>query len=118
MADFGLFLGFGTPARGREVQATKVFGEAMAYFGTLQQSGDIERTEVAVLEVHGGELGGFILLRGERERLARVRASVEFQRLLLRAGFVVNDIGVVSVMLDTEAARFVGESTAATADLT
>lgn len=117
MADFGLFLGFGAPTRGREAQAAKVFGEAMAYYGALQQSGDIEKIEVAILEAHGGELGGFILLRGDRERLARVRGSVEFERLVVRAGFVVDHIGVVSALLDGEAARFVGQANSLTADL-
>lgn len=117
MADFGLFIGFGAPARGREVQASKVFGEAMAYYGALQQSGDIEKIEVAILEPHGGELGGFIMLRGEPERLGRVRASAEFQRLTIRGGFAVDDIGVVSALLDGEAARYVSQANDATADL-
>ncbi len=118
MADFGLFLGFGNPARGREDQANKVFGEAMAYTGALQKSGEVESLEVAILEAHGGDLGGFILLRGDRERLARVRASAEFERLILRAGFVVDHIGVVSALLGSEAARFVGQANSITADLT
>lgn len=117
MADFGLFVGFGAPAPGREVQASKVFGEAMAYFGALRQSGEIESMQVALLEAHGGDLGGFILLRGDRERLARARASAEFERLILRAGFVVDHVGVVSALLDGEAARFVGQANTVTADL-
>jgi hypothetical protein len=117
MADFGLFLGFGAPARGRELQASKIFGEAMAYYGALQKSGEIESVEVAILEVHGGDLGGFILLRGDRERLARARATAEFERLVIRAGFVVDNLGVVTALLDGEAARFVGQSNTVTADL-
>lgn len=117
MADFGLFLGFGTPRPGREVQASKVFGEVMAYYAGLKQNGEVENVEVAILEVHGGDLGGFILLRGSQEQLGRVRASAEFQRLLLRGGFAVERIGVVSALLDGEAARFVGEANSITADL-
>jgi hypothetical protein len=116
MADFGLFLGFGQPARGREVQADKVFGETLAYYAELQKQGEIESFQVAILEPHGGELGGFVLLRGEPDRLGKVRASAEFQRLL-RGGFIVDDIGVVSALLDGEAARFVGQAAALTADL-
>jgi hypothetical protein len=117
MADHGLFLGFGRPARGREVQAAKVFGETLAYYGELQKKGEIESFQVAILEAHGGDLGGFILLRGERDRLAKIRASAEFERLLLRGGFIVENIGVVTALLDGEAARFVGLTNAATADL-
>jgi 4-hydroxy-L-threonine phosphate dehydrogenase PdxA len=117
MADFGLFLGFGQPARGREVQAAKVFGETLAYYAELQKQGEIESFQVAILEPHGGELGGFVLLRGESDRLGKVRASAEFQRLLLRGGFIADDIGVVSALLDGEAARFVSQTAALTADL-
>jgi hypothetical protein len=117
MADFGLFIGFGAPAPGREVQAAKVFGEAMAYYGELQRNGDIESFEVAILEAHGGELGGFIMLRGERDRLASVRASAAFERISLRAAFAVDNLGIVSALLDGEAARFVGQASSITADL-
>jgi hypothetical protein len=118
MADFGLFIGFGAPRSGREVQATKVFGEVMAYFTGLKQSGEVESVEVAILEVHGGDLSGFILLRGDQEQLGRVRASSDFQHLVLRGDFAVDHVGVISARLDGEAARFVGESNSITADLT
>ncbi len=117
MADFGLFIGFGFPARGREAAATKVFQETMAYFGGLQASGEIERTEVALLDPHGGDLGGFILVRGEREALGKLRRSDEFQRLVARAGYTTDGVGVVNALLDGEAARWLGEWSALTADL-
>ena len=118
MADFGLFVGFGAPRTGREVQASKVFGEVMAYYTGLRQSGAVESFEVAILEVHGGDLSGFILLRGSQEQLGRVRSSAEFQRLVTRGGFAVENVGVISALLNSEAARFVGEANSITADLT
>ena len=117
MADFGIFIGFGIPVPGREVAAAKVFGEAVAYYEQLKTDGDIEGYTIGVLEPHGGELGGFILLRGEAEKLARVRASEAFQRYSLRATFAVQDIGVVSARLDAEAGRFVATANDITADL-
>ncbi len=42
MADAGLFVGFGLPVRGREQQAVGVFNEAVQYYSTLQQQGEIE----------------------------------------------------------------------------
>ena len=117
MANFGLFLGFNVPARGREVQASKVFGESMAYWNQRKAAGDIESIEVAVLEPHGGDLGGFILIRGEPQKLAQLRGSEEFSRLNVRAGFSVEGFGVVSALLDDEAARFVATANDITADL-
>src|SRR5262249_39609499 len=95
MADTALFVGFGIPARGRERQALAVFNEALQLYGELQQRGEIESFEPVLLEPHGGDLGGFILLRGEREALARVRASDEFMRISVRAGLIVEGFGVV-----------------------
>ena len=95
MADTALFVGFGIPARGRERQALAVFNEALQLYGELQQRGEIESFEPVLLEPHGGDLGGFILLRGEREALARVRTSDEFMRVSVRAGLIVEGFGVV-----------------------
>jgi hypothetical protein len=99
MADFGLFIGFGYPVRGRERQAVKVFNEAMEYYVRLQQQGDIESFESVFLEPHGGELSGFTLVRGDRDKLARIRTSDEFVRLSIRAGLIVEQFGVVGADL-------------------
>jgi hypothetical protein len=97
MADFGLFVGFGLPVRGRERQAADVFGEAFGYYQGLVESGDIESVEPFFLEPHGGDLGGFFLIRGDRDKIARVRASDEFERLSARAQLIVENFGVVGV---------------------
>jgi hypothetical protein len=99
MADSGLFVGFGLPVRGRERQAVKVFNETFEYYSRLQQDGEIESFEPVLLEPHGGELGGFFLVRGDKDRLARIRTSEEFERLMVRANLIAEDIGVVSAFL-------------------
>ena len=95
MADSGLFVGFGNPTRGRERQALAVFSEALEYYGRLQQQGEIESFEPVFLEPHGGDLNGFILIRGEAEKLAALRVSEEFTRFSLRATLIVDGFGVV-----------------------
>lgn len=99
MADSGIFVGFGFAVRGREQQAIKVFNEAFEYYARLQQDGEIESFEPVLLEPHGGELGGFFLLRGDEDKLARIRSSEEFERLTLRAQLIVENIGIVSAFL-------------------
>lgn len=99
MADTGLFIGFGYPVPGREAQATKVFTEAVDYYSRLQQAGEIESFESVLLEAHGGELGGFFLLRGEQDKLARIRYSEEFERLTVRAQLIADSIGIVGAAL-------------------
>ncbi len=99
MADSGLFIGFGAPVRGRERQAIKVFNEAFEYYARLQQEGEIESFEPVLLEPHGGELGGFFLLRGDQDKLARIRSSEEFERLTVRAQLITENLGIVSALL-------------------
>jgi hypothetical protein len=109
MADYALFVGWGAVVTGREQQAARVFGETMEYFGRLQQQGEIGSVEPFFLEPHGGDLGGFFLLRGELDALARVRTSQEFGRVILRASMVVQNVGVVAATTGDELARQLGE---------
>jgi len=95
MADAGIFIGFGNPVRGRESQAVELFNETIGWYGRLQEEGEIESFEPVFLEPHGGDLGGFILIRGDAERLASLRVSEEFTQFTIRASLCVDSIGVV-----------------------
>jgi hypothetical protein len=99
MADAGLFIGWGDVARGREKEAVDLFNEIVAYYGRLQEDGEIESFEPVFLEPHGGDLTGFVLLRGDAEKLAALRVSDEFTQYSLRAGLVVDGFGVVGADL-------------------
>jgi hypothetical protein len=99
MADAGLFIGWGAPVRGREAKGLEIFNEALAYYGRLQQDGVIEDFETAILEPHGGDLQGFILLRGGEEKLAQLRVDDEFVRMSTRAGLIVEGLGVIGASL-------------------
>lgn len=98
MAGEALFLGWGPVVRGREQIALQVFQETLEYYGKLQQEGQIESFEPVLIAPHGGDLGGFILLRGERSRLDEVRSSEEFERLVVRAATVVDNVGVINAV--------------------
>jgi hypothetical protein len=95
MAGDALFLGWGPVVRGRELKALEVFQETLTYYGGLQQAGQIDSFEPVLVAPHGGDLAGFILLRGTRASLDEVRSSEEFRRLVARAGSIVDNIGVV-----------------------
>jgi hypothetical protein len=99
MADAGLFIGWGAPVLGREAKGLEIFNESLAYYGRLQQEGVIEGVETAILEPHGGELAGFILLRGNEDKLAQLRVDDEFVRMSTRASLIVEGLGVVGASL-------------------
>src|SRR3984893_14035 len=96
VADYALFVGWGSLVRGRETQAVKVFGESVQYYTELQKKGTIESFEPFLLEPHGGDLNGFILIRGDKDKLAHLRVDDEFQRRTLRASTIVAGLGVIS----------------------
>jgi hypothetical protein len=95
MADAALFIGWGNAVRGRERQALKVFGDAIDFYTGLQQAGEIESFEPVFLEPHGGDLVGFILIRGDGDKLGSLRNREDFVRLNSRAGLIVDGFGVV-----------------------
>ena len=117
MADEALFFGFGDVVTGRERKAVEVFNESMEYYGRLQQDGKLEGVEAWFLAPHGGDLGGFILLRGEREQLDEIERSPEFERVQARAGMIVQRIGVVHAYTGDAIARLMGQFEEATGDL-
>jgi hypothetical protein len=99
MADTGLFIGWGFPIPGREAKAVAVFGESMQYWAGLQQQGKIESFEVGLLDPHGGDLGGFAVLKATPEQIAELRVSPEFQRMVTRAQLIVQSVGVIGVSM-------------------
>jgi hypothetical protein len=95
MADAGLFVGFGNPVHGREAQAIELFNETIGWYAQLQEEGEIESFEPVFLEPHGGDLGGFILIRGDAGKLSALRVSEEFTQFTIKASLCVDSIGVV-----------------------
>ena len=109
MTKAALFLGWGQPIPGREQKALQAFQEAMQFYGRLQQEGVIESFEPILLEPHGGDLNGFGLIRGDAEKLARLRMSAEFNSYIQLAQLVLTDVGVVGAMYGDELQQAMAE---------
>jgi hypothetical protein len=117
MADAGLFIGWGEVVRGREERALEVFNETMQFYGQLQQDGRIESFEPCLLEPHGGDLAGFVLLRGSQEQIDAIHNDEEFERHVTRANFIVDNLGVIQAALGEELGRQMGVYQAQVAEL-
>jgi hypothetical protein len=105
MADAGLFIGWGEVVRGREGGAVDGFNEVVEFIGQLQGDGRIESFEICFLEPHGGDLAGFMLLRGTTEQMDAVRSDDEFGRHMTRASLHVENLGLVGAALGEGIAR-------------
>ena len=84
--------------RGHEDRALEVF-ETLEFYGQLQADGRIEDFEVALLDPHGGELQGYVMLRGSEEQIDSVRRGEDFQRLMTKASLIVDDLGIIGASI-------------------
>jgi len=73
MANRLLYVRWAAAKVGRERQAMGLFQKSLEYYSMLQRDGIIESFEPSIIAAYGGDLGGFIILRGEAEKLAEVR---------------------------------------------
>jgi hypothetical protein len=117
MAGEALFLGWGPVVRGREQQALQVFQETIAYYGQLQQEGKLDSFEPVLVAPHGGDLAGFVLLRAERAKLDEIRSGEDFERLLVRAAAVVDNVGAINASTGESLAQGMSRFQAASEDL-
>lgn len=96
MADATLFIGWNRPVIGRETQAAAFWKEAMGLYAALQQEGRIESFEPVLLSSHGGDLNGFVLLRGAAAKLDEVRRDERFMDLVIKGSMLTSNFGVVN----------------------
>jgi hypothetical protein len=103
-----LFVGFGAPVRGREERAVEVFGEFVGLLGRMQSDGRIEGMDVALLDPHGGDLGGFFMVHGSEAQCAALQADDDFRRACIDATLIVDNFGVVPAATGDEVGREMG----------
>lgn len=105
MADRILFVGWGATVPGREERALEVFNDSVGFYGRCQQEGRIESFDVIFLEPHGGGLAGYVELHGSADQLSALREDEEFQRLLVDASLIVEELGLVGGFANEGVAR-------------
>jgi hypothetical protein len=105
MADRMLFIGWGDTVRGREERALEVFDAAVGFYGRCQQEGRIESFDVILLEPHGGGLAGYMELHGSTDQLTALRQDEQFQRLMIDASLIVDELGIVDGFANEGIAR-------------
>jgi hypothetical protein len=98
MADRALFIGFGSPVRGREERAVEVFNEFAAMLDRLVNEGRIAGAEPCLLDPHGGDLDGFVMVRGTAEQCAALPNDEDFRAAMTDASLVVENLGAVQAV--------------------
>ena len=108
MARSVLFVGWGAIIAGREKAASAALQAAMVYLTELQRQGRIEGFEPVLLEPHGGDLEGFVLVRGEKDEIARLRGEEAFVRTIVGVQLVHAKVGVVTAYAGAEMQQLLG----------
>ncbi|KUH66989.1 hypothetical protein AU184_04055 [Mycolicibacterium novocastrense] len=101
MADAGIWIAWGIPTRGREVQALELFRESLEGYGAqLLRDEAIERYDVAVLRPQNMELGGFVLIQGSQEQIDALRRTEDFQQFVTQVQLVADSVGMVDAWVN------------------
>lgn len=95
MADSAFFIGWNEAKAGRETHVMELFQTTMTYFTRQMEAGTIESFEPVLLERHGGDMNGFILVRGDHNKLDEMRQTDEFMNMTLMGGHILDDFGVI-----------------------
>ena len=95
MANAALFLGWNRAIPGREQQATNLFGKAVEYYTRAQSEGKIESFDPVLLSAHGGDLNGFMLIKGDAAKLYEFRREDTFVEYIIEAEFCLESVGVI-----------------------
>lgn len=116
MSDNVVFLGWNRAVPGREHASAALFQEFLQYLGGLQGAGGIDSFEPVLLSQHGGDLNGFVLIRGERDQLAAMTASQEWLGFVTRGGLIMEGLGVVQGVTGELLTRWMATWTASIPD--
>ena len=109
MAEAGIWLAWGIPARGRETQALDLLKETTTgYLERLAQEGQIERYDTAILKPQTTELGGFILIQGTQDQIDALRRDSDFQSWVNQVQLVADRVGIVDAWVNDGLADAIG----------
>ena len=95
MSNAVLFYGWNRAIPGREKEAAALFQEYIGYLGGLKDEGMIDSFDVVLLTVHGGDMNGFFLVRGETAKLDEIRRTNEFNKYMTLSGLLIDGGGLV-----------------------
>lgn len=97
-----LVIGWTRPVPGRETAAVELFQEAMGYMGKLQAAGTIESFEPVLMQPHGGDLNGFVLVKGNGDKLDTMVKTDEWRDLVVKSNMLLQGYGVIAAFYGEE----------------
>ena len=95
MTHNALVIGWNRAVPGREKQTLEHFQEFVGYLTKQQQAGNLQSFTPVVMEPHGGDMNGFILVQGGTQGLRKMMDDDAFQDHVGRGIAHLQGFGVV-----------------------
>lgn len=108
MKKSALMIGWNRPVAGREMAAVEHFQSAMAYMGKLKAAGTIDSFEPVLLQTHGGDLNGFVLVKGNTDKLDTLVTTDEWRDMIIKSNILLQGHGVISGLYGEELQQEMG----------
>jgi hypothetical protein len=90
-----VLIGWNRAVAGRERDAVELFGTAVNFYESQKKAGTISAHEHFFLDPHGGDLNGFTVLRGERNKLSTMLNSDEWHTISAKAVITLEGFGAI-----------------------
>ena len=95
MANAAMMIGWDRVVVGREKQALELFNESLTFYGKLVNDKKLESFEPVLMAAHGGDMNGFILLRGTAQQIDAVRRMPQFESMMVRGEHYLEGVGAL-----------------------
>ena len=100
MSEAGIWIAWGLPTQGRELQALAALRNARGYLTTLVDDGRIDAFDITILRPQTTELGGFVHIKGSREQIDSLRRAEDFERWATGIQLVAGRVAFVDSWVD------------------
>lgn len=108
MANSAIFVGWQKAQAGYEAVSLELFTRFIGNLQKWQKEGRLETFEVAALEAHGGDLGGFALIKGDRAKLDALVHDDEWQSEWVKGMVMMNGLGLCEAYIGDGLAKRMG----------
>ncbi len=102
MANMGIMVGWNRAVTGREGHTLAKFGEYVVYLSRLQAEKYIESFEPVLTRPHGGDLNGFFLIRGNRDKFNELRETDHWKDWEVWGAYNMVGFGIVECLLGAD----------------
>lgn len=93
-----MMIGWNGAKMGREAMAGEMFNSLVNFFTKKLSDGVITTFEPVLLSPHGGDMNGFMLVKGDNDKLDTLRNEDEFMNLVAQCLHCVDGFGVIRGM--------------------